>query len=140
VKVVFDTNILVSGLLWKGAPYRCLLTVHSGLADLVISVPILDELRRVLIQKFHHTASEADEAVAFVQESATVVEIPGTLRVVKEDSEDDKFLETAEVAGAKFIVSGDRDLLALAKYTGITIIGARAFLDLVSGTPETIEG
>ena len=69
-----------------------------------------------------------------------MVEIPGTLRVVKEDSEDDKFLETAEVAGAKFIVSGDRDLLALAKYTGITIIGARAFLDLVSGTPETIEG
>jgi hypothetical protein len=59
VKVVLDTNIFVSGLLWRGAPYRCLLAVRAGLADLVISRPILDELRRVLATKFHHTAEEA---------------------------------------------------------------------------------
>lgn len=113
MKVVLDTNILVSGLLWRGAPYRCLLAVRAGLADLVISRPILDELRRVLVTKFHHTAEEAEEAVTFVRESATMVEVPGQLRVVRDDAEDDKFIETAQVAGANYVVSGDRHLLAL---------------------------
>jgi uncharacterized protein len=67
VKVVLDTNILVSGLLWRGAPYRSLVAVRAGLADLVISPPILDELRRVLVTKFRHTDAEADEAVKFVK-------------------------------------------------------------------------
>ncbi len=80
MKVVLDTNILVSGLLWRGAPYRCLLAIRAGLAEMVLSPPIVDELRRVLVTKFHHTAVEADQAVMFVRESATLVEIPGDLR------------------------------------------------------------
>jgi putative PIN family toxin of toxin-antitoxin system len=136
VKVVLDTNILVSGLLWRGAPYRCLLAVRAGLADLVISQPILDELRRVLVTKFHHTAEEAEEAATFVRESATMVEIPGQLRVVRDDAEDDKFIETAQVAGANYVVSGDRHLLTLGAHAGISVIGARTFLDTLSGARE----
>ncbi len=56
---------------------------------------------------FQHTAAEADDAVGFVREPGTLVQIPGLLQVVKEDLDDDKFLETAEAAGAKLIVSGD---------------------------------
>ncbi len=135
MKVVLDTNILVSGLLWRGAPYRCLLAVRAGLAELIVS-PILDELRRVLVIKFRHTALEAEEAVAFVRESATLVEISGALRVVKNDPEDDKFIETAQVAGADAIVSGDRHLLSLGTYAGIPVIGVRAFLDRLSSAEE----
>ena len=133
MKVVLDTNVFVSGLLWRGAPYRCLLAIRAGLADLVVSPPILEELRRVLMTKFHHTAAETEEVLAFVRESATLVEIPGTLQVVHDDPDDDKFVETAELAGAAYIVSGDRHLLALGTYKGISIIGARAFLDRLSG-------
>jgi putative PIN family toxin of toxin-antitoxin system len=135
VKVVLDTNILVSGLLWRGAPYRCLLAVRAGLADLVMSPPILDELRRVLVARFQHTAAEAEEAIAFVQEAATVVSIPGNLRVVADDPEDDKFFETAVVGGATYLVSGDRHLLRLGTYKGIHVVGARGFLDILSGSP-----
>jgi len=136
VKVVLDTNILVSGLLWRGAPYRCLLAVRAGLADLVLSMPILEELRRVLVEKFHLPAQDAEEALHFVRESATLVEIPGELHVITDDSEDDKFLETAQVAGATLIVSGDRHLLALRTYAGISVIRARTFLDMLSGVQE----
>jgi len=45
VKVIFDTNILVSGHFWKGPPYRCLLAAEAGLAVLVLSDPIVSELR-----------------------------------------------------------------------------------------------
>ncbi len=48
VKVVFDTNILVSGHFWKGPPYRCLLAVEAGFAVLVLSDPILAELAEKL--------------------------------------------------------------------------------------------
>jgi putative PIN family toxin of toxin-antitoxin system len=136
VKVVLDTNVVISGLLWRGAPYRCLLAIRAGLADLVVSPPILAELRRVLVTKFHHTAEEAEEVVAFLLESATLIEIPGALRVVHDDPDDDKFVETAAVAGATYIVTGDRHLLALRSYQGISVIGSRAFLDRLSAASE----
>jgi len=45
LKVVFDTNILISGHFWKGPPYRCMLAIDAGLATLVLSDPILTERR-----------------------------------------------------------------------------------------------
>lgn len=112
MRVVLDTNILVSALLWRGTPYRCLLAVQAGLADLVISPPILEELRGVLLAKFHFTASDADEAVALIRAAAAdTVEISSQLRVVSGDSDDDKFVETARIGRAELIVSGDRHLL-----------------------------
>ena len=100
MKVVFDTNILVSAMLWRGTPYRCLLAIRAGLAELILSPPIMEELRGVLNKKFAMTKEDAEENIAVVQESATLIEIPGTLRVVTDDPEDDKFIETALVAGA----------------------------------------
>ncbi len=41
MRVVLDTNILVSALLWRGAPYRCLVAIQAGLVELVLSPPIL---------------------------------------------------------------------------------------------------
>jgi len=57
-KVVFDTNILISGHFWKGPPYRCMLAVESGLTTLILSNPILTEFREKLTDKFG--VSESD--------------------------------------------------------------------------------
>lgn len=129
MRVVLDTNVLVSALLWRGAPYRCLIAIQAGLVELVLSPPILHELRDVLIRKFRHTANEADEAVAFIRTVSKHVEISGQVQLVVEDPADDKFIETAQVAGANFIVSGDRHLLALGARSPIQIITARILLD-----------
>lgn len=136
MKVVFDTNILVSALFWRGAPYRCLSAVEAGLAELIISPPILDELRNVLMTKFEHTRAEADDAASLVSGVAQLVEIVGELHVVAKDPDDDKFVETACVGGAPYIVSGDHHLLVLGTYAGISVISARAFLDILSRPPE----
>jgi putative PIN family toxin of toxin-antitoxin system len=132
VKVVFDTNILVSAMLWRGTPYRCLLAIRAGLAELVLSPPIIEEFRGVLSKKFAMTKEEAEENIAVVLESSTLIEIPGTLRVVTDDPEDDKFIETALVTGAQWLVSGDKHLLRLGGYRGIKVISARAFLDMLA--------
>lgn len=136
MRAVFDTNILISAMLWRGAPYRCLLAIQAGLAELVLSPPILDELRWVLNKKFSYTEKETKDAVKFVQDAATLVKIPGSLRAVPDDPEDDKFIETAQVAGAKYIVSGDRHLLKMGLYGGIEIINARAFLEKLTAPKE----
>jgi uncharacterized protein len=120
-------------LLWRGAPYRCLVAIRAGLAELVVSPPALEELRSVLVAKFEHTEAEAEDAVSLIQTWATSVEINGTLHVMQDDPDDDKFLETAQVGGASYVVSGDRHLLALGSYGGISVIRARAFLDLLRG-------
>ena len=129
MRVVLDTNILVSALLWRGAPYRCLLAVQAGLADLVISPPILEELRTVLVTKFRHTVPDADEAIGLIRAAADVVEIGGRLRVIPDDPDGDKFVETAQAGRAELIVSGDRHLLDLGSAFGVPIITARGFLD-----------
>ena len=133
MRVVLDTNILVSALLWRGTPHRCLLAVQAGLADLVVSPPILDELRVVLMTKFQFTVPDADEAVKLIRAAADMVEISGQLRVVADDPDDDKFVETARTGRAEIIVSGDRHLLALGSGAGVPVITAREFLDRLAG-------
>lgn len=132
MKVVFDTNILVSAMLWRGTPYRCLLAIHAGLAELILSTPIVEEFRGVLRTKFAMTKEDAEENIAIVQESSTLIDIPGTLRVVTDDPDDDKFVETALVAGAQWLVSGDKHLLRLGDYGAVKVISARAFLDMLA--------
>jgi len=94
---------------------------------------LFSELRRTLATKFRFTDEEIEQVVAVVRESASLVEIRGELKVVADDPEDDKFIETAHVAGAAYVVSGDRHLLNLGSYGEIRIINARAFLDMLAG-------
>lgn len=128
MRVVLDTNILVSALLWRGAPYRCLLALQAGLADLILSPPILEEFKAVLATKFRYTVAEADDAVELIRSAAEMVEISGRLRAVPDDPSDDKFIETAQAGRADVIVSGDRHLLDLGPAADIPVITAREFL------------
>lgn len=129
VKVVFDTNVLVSAHFWKGPPYRCVLAVEAGLAILVLSDPILTELSDKLADKFGLSASEVDPILERLRKHAELTRIQGMAGWVSQDPDDDKFIETALVGGAGIIVSGDRHLLALGTVQGIEILTVRQFLD-----------
>jgi putative PIN family toxin of toxin-antitoxin system len=131
VKAVLDTNVLVSGLLWRGAPYRCLLAAQAGLFDLAISQEIMDELARVLTEKFHFTDEEVRASADFILRIGRMAETAGSLRAVKDDPDDDKFLETALAAEAQVIVSGDHHLIDLKEFRGIRVLKPSEFLDQV---------
>jgi predicted nucleic acid-binding protein len=83
--------------------------------------------------KFQFTAPDANEAVTLIRAAADVVEISGRPRVVADDPDDDKFVETARTGRANFIISGDRHLLALGSGAGVPVITAREFLDRLGG-------
>jgi hypothetical protein len=96
----------------------------------------VEEFRSVLYKKFGMTKDEAEANIAIVREFSKLIDIPGTLRVVIEDPEDDKFVETALVAGAQWLVSGDKHLLRLGDYRGLKVISAPCLLGPARGITE----
>jgi len=130
--VVYDTNILFSGTGWRGSPYTCLQLARRGEVALVTCREILAEFQEKLQSKRGMTPSQATRAVAEILSFSRLVKIPNTLKVVRDDPDDDKVLECAVVGRAKHIVSGDHHLLELGSYQDINIIRAAELLDFFS--------
>ena len=128
-RVVLDTNTIVSGLGWGGAPAAVLDAALAGRFDLVTSPALLDELRRVLsYPKLQAVIGDADEFVELMALTAIVV-TPTTTVELARDPDDDRLLEAAPAGEAEAIVTGDLDLLTLQRVGQIRILAARDFLD-----------
>lgn len=131
--VVFDTNVFISGILWRGTPYRCLYAARARLVQAVTCSEILEEIRRKLETKFLFSADVANDTINDIRSYCRLVDIPGSLHGAVQDPADDKFVECASVAGANYVVSGDHHLLTLKKYESIQIINPAALLGLLAG-------
>ena len=128
MKVVFDTNILVSALVFPGGRGEAALRrIIEERDQLVLSKPILDELLGILGRKFSHDAEERAHIAVFLSELAQYVKPRRRLHVVT-DEPDNRILECALTGQAKAIVTGDHALLALGEYHGVRIISLREYL------------
>ena len=124
--VLLDTNVLISGILFRGLPRSLLERAIRGELDLVTSPSLLDELERILTDEFRFPP----EVARMVRgELATLAEmvVPEEVPTVSRDPDDDQVLAAAVAGGARAIVTGDRDLLALETYRGITILSPAEF-------------
>jgi len=129
VKVVFDTNILVSALVFPGGRGEAaLLRIIDEHDELVLSKPILDELLGILARKFSRDAEELSRVAVLMSTLATFVSPRRKLRVVKDDP-DNRVLECALSGHAEAIVSGDHALLALHNFRGVRLLSLREYLD-----------
>ena len=126
---VYDTNILLSGIGWRGSPYHCLELARHGSIEGLTCSGILDELGEKLATKLNFSLSETTDIIADLLGFLGVVKITNTLKAIPADSEDDKVIECAVVGEATYIVTGDRrHLLPLGSYQGILIVTAADFL------------
>jgi putative PIN family toxin of toxin-antitoxin system len=133
VKVVADTNVLVSALIFPGgAPEAFYRLALEGRIELVTSRPLLAELGRVLVEKFGWEADRAEEAVRQMIRLAEIVDPRETVSVIAADPADNRVLEAAAEGRADAIVSGDQHLLNLGEWQGIRIEPPAAF---VAGDP-----
>ena len=131
MKVVFDTNILVSAVVFPGGRAEsALLRVIEERDQLFISKAILDELLGVLARKFSRDAEELARVAVVLSEVAVTVRPRGKLRVVKDDP-DNRVLECALAGRADLIITGDKELLGLGNYRGVRIISLRDYLEEV---------
>ena len=129
MRVVFDTNILVSGLVFPGGRGEAALQrIIEERDDVVLSKPILDELLGILARKFSRDAEELARVAVFISTAATFVSPRRRLRIVK-DEPDNRVLECALTGRAQAIVTGDRALLALHDFRGMRLLSLRDYLD-----------
>jgi len=136
MKIVVDANVVVSGLIWNGVPGVIIDRVVDGLDVLFMSGPIVDEICEVFRKpKFRKHEKRAISFIAQLRKIGRLVTVSPNYSVkdVCRDPDDDKYLECAIVAGADYIISGDRDLLDLKEYGGVKIVNARDYLDIVGG-------
>ena len=128
MRVVFDTNVLVSPLVFPGGQGDAALRrIIAGTDRLLMSRAILDELLEVLSRKFARDAEELAHVAVFVSELAMVVAPRRRLRVVKDDP-DNRILECAIAGRAEAIVTGDKALLALANFRNTPVVMLRSYL------------
>ena len=133
MRVVADTNNIVSGLLWHGPSRQLLDAARQGWIGLFTSGALLAELEDVLQrEKFLKRLAKANlqprELVTGYAALATIVQPEPIAPVVLRDPDDDAVIACAKAADATYIVSGDGDLLTLKKYQGIEIVKVAEFI------------
>jgi len=130
ITAVFDTNILISSFLSRGAPYQALGSVVDGNVSLMISPEMIKEFKEVIGRdKFGFSKELIEQMVMMVIDISEMVEPDIKLDVIKEDPEDNKVLECAICSKADYIVTGDPHLLRLKKFRGVQIINVNYFMD-----------
>lgn len=125
-RVVLDTNIVVSAF-WGGLPGKVVRAWIEERYTLPISAPILTEYKDVL-ERLHPGSPAANRFLHAVYLRGVTVHSKETLHVIRQDPDDDRFLECAVAGKAHYIVTGDRHLLRLKHYRGIHIVTPREFL------------
>lgn len=127
MRAVIDTNVLLSGLIWHGAPHARIEQVRTGALTLVSSPALLAELAEVVARAKYRTTlarsnSNAERMLAEVRLLVEIVDPPPLPTPVSRDPDDDAVLALAVAAQPDLIVSGDRDLLILGVHDGVPIV------------------
>ncbi len=140
-RLVVDTNVLVSAVLWQGTPGRLLELAGEQAVQLLTSRALLAELdsvlhRSKLAKPVAATGLSADQMLANYRKLATVVIVRPLAAPVSRDPDDDRVLECALAARADLIVSGDEDLLTLRRFEGIPIVNAAHAVASIKHRPQ----
>ena len=128
MRVVFDTNIYVSALVLPGSRGdSALQRIVDGRDQLLLSRAILAELLGVLASKFSRNAEELSRVALFLDELGVLVETSTTVSELA-DEPDNRVLECALDGAAECIVTGDKTMLALARWRGIRLVSLADYL------------
>ena len=140
MRLVLDTNVVLSGVLWRGTPYRLLEMIsQQSSVQIYSSVVLLEELAEVFARPFAaerlalligKTAREVLTDYVEAVELADPIEVP---RVVSSDPDDDHVIAVALAAHVDCIVSGDSDLLSIGRFKRIDILTAAQTMQRIAG-------
>lgn len=130
MRVILDTNVFISGIFFSGPPSQILKAWSNQSLQIVLSQQILDEYQDVseeLSSKFQEI--DIVPIIELVKIHGQFIDTQGLYLSVCEDPDDDTFLECAVAGKCKIIISGDKHLLKLSGYEGITVVSPRNLID-----------
>jgi uncharacterized protein len=130
VKVVLDTNVVVSGIFFSGPPAEILRSWSRGKIQLLITPEIFEEYQRVpanLNEKYPRIdIKRILELILIGSELVVAAPLPRPICI---DPDDDKFFDCAAAGRVSIIVSGDKHLLKASGYHGINVVTPRQFIE-----------
>lgn len=126
-KVVLDSNILISAFFWKGRERDLLNKCRKGEIKLVLSPFILEEVRRVLDEKFDVDKDLIQKYIKEIFKISHLIFLKGNIEEIEEDPSDNYILETAINGNAEVIITGDKHLLSIEFFHEIRICQAKDF-------------
>ena len=132
MKIVFDTNVLISATLWDNSVaqkflFRCIkenILIFS-------SQEIIEEYKEILARDFEYTEQKISEILEKILQFLTLVTSSIKIDIVKEDPDDNKIIECAVESKSEYIISYDNHLLKLKEYQGIKIVRPEEALGLI---------
>lgn len=132
IKVVADTNVFISAILFGGMPEEIRRLAREGKIELLVSEIMIAEITGILKRKFNWSDWQISEAVKDITTYTTLITPTLTLSVIKEDEPDNRVLECASEGRAQFIVSGDEHhAQPLREFQGIQILSPAQFLERI---------
>ena len=131
MRVVLDTNVFISGIYWTGSSEKILSSWMNKDFELVSSLPIIDELVRILMSfKVPLEPDDISWWESLILEKSVIVVPTKKINIVS-DPDDNKFIEAALEGKAEYIVSQDNHLLILKEYRGIKVLHPDEFLKVL---------
>lgn len=137
MRIVCDTNVLVSGILFGGHSRQILLLASRGRVANFISDAIMNEVKDVLLRpKFKISPQQVIAIIALFRDTFELVYPAQLHKVIQSDPDDDRILDAAVEAQADIIVSGDKHLRSLGLWRGIRILSPAEFVKEIEGEPS----
>ena len=137
MRVVLDTNVIVSALNFPGNERLVLELALRGRFEFYLSQFILEEVAGVLTRKFDWNEERAAQVLQGIENAATVIDPPRLPELIDGGHADNRILECAVVANADYLVTGDRrHLLPIGEHQGTKITNAPRFLSALGGPWE----
>ena len=133
-KVVIDTNVFISGLIFTGKPSEVLELFIKGEIEVYISPFILKELEGILRKKFEWNEKQLQKILDKIKKKAVIVQPETKISIIKAKKDDNRILECGVDGRVQYIISGDkRHILPLKNFRGIKILSPSEFLGLLNG-------
>lgn len=134
-RVVADSNVFISALLGGARASAVLAVARRAMITLYASEYIFAEVARILDAKFSWSPARTQDALTGMR-SYVIIVPPGSRRItVVQDPKDNPILECARAARAKYLITGDGDLLTLGTYRRLHIVTIGEFLNLYPPPP-----
>ncbi len=135
MKIVLDTNVLVSGIFWGGLPRKIIELAIEKSISLYATESIVREYFRIIDKIGKKDLSLSNEWKMLLLDLITIIESNESIKICR-DPYDDMFIECAVSCGASYILSGDDDLLSLEKFNEIEIVTAKSYLAIIKERPN----
>ena len=129
MRIVVDTNVLISGIFFGGFPRRILISIIHKELTACATTEIINEYEEIVEEMIGRKQGHLNRTIlAPLIQIMEIIEPVSHIEVCR-DRDDDKFLECAKDSHALYVVSGDKDLLVIEKYENIQIVTAKDFCE-----------